>query len=62
VELALAIIALLNAATPGIASLILMVRKNDGTISVVSVLDEAAATFDENIKQAGEWLKAHPKP
>jgi hypothetical protein len=26
----------------------------------VSMLDEADAQFDANIKQASEWLKSHP--
>jgi hypothetical protein len=59
-ELALALVSLLNAAAPGIASLILLIRRKDGTISVVSMLDEADAQFDANIKQASEWLKSHP--
>lgn len=58
--LALAIVQLLNAAAPGIAELVLMIRKKDGTISVVSLLDEADAQFDANIKQAADWLKSHP--
>jgi hypothetical protein len=57
--LALAIVTLLNAATPGIAQLILMIKKNDGTISVVQMLDEADSQFDANMKQASDWLKAH---
>lgn len=60
-ELALALISLLNAATPGIASLILLIRKKDGSISVVSLLDEADQQFDKNIQDASAWLKAHPK-
>lgn len=59
--LALAIVQLLNTAAPGIAELILLIRKKDGTISVVSVLDEADAQFDANIKSASEWLKSHGK-
>lgn len=59
-ELALALVSLLNAATPGIASLIVLIRKKDGSISIVSLLDEADSKFDANIKQASDWLKAHP--
>lgn len=62
IELALQLITLLNTAAPGIAQLILLIKRNDGTISVVSLLDEADGKFDANIKQAGDWLKAHPKP
>lgn len=58
---ALAIVQLLNTAAPGIASLILMIKKTDGTISVVALLDEADAQFNANIQQAKDWLAAHPK-
>ena len=57
--LALAIIQLLNVAAPGIASLVLLIKKTDGTIGVVQLLDEADAKFSDNIKQASDWLKAH---
>lgn len=60
-ELALAIVQLLNAAAPGIAQLMIMIRRKDGTISVMSLLDEADAQFDKNIGQAAAWLSAHPK-
>jgi hypothetical protein len=60
-ELALSIVQLLNAATPGIAQLVLLIRRKDGTITIGALLDEADAQFDQNIKQASEWLKAHPK-
>lgn len=59
--LALVLVQLFNAAAPGLAELILLIRKKDGTISVVSMLDEADAQFDANITQASEWLKAHKK-
>ena len=57
---ALAIIQLLNAAAPGIAQLILLIKRNDGSFAVMPLLDEADAKFTENIKQASDWLKAHP--
>ena len=60
-ELALGIVTLLNAAAPGIAQLILMIKKNDGTVSVVAMLDEADAKYTDNMKQAADWLKAHSK-
>jgi len=60
-ELALALVNLLNVAAPGIASLILLIRRKDGTISVAALLDEADAQFDANIQQAADWFKAHPK-
>lgn len=61
-ETALALINLLNAATPGIATLLVMLRQKDGTIAVVTLLDEADAQFAANLKQAQDWLASHPKP
>jgi hypothetical protein len=61
-EFALAIVSLINAATPGIASLIMLIKRNDGSVSVITLLDEADSQFDANIKQASDWLAAHPKP
>lgn len=61
-ETALAIVNLFNAAAPGAATLIMMIKKKDGTISVVAMLDEADAKFDENIAQARAWLESHPAP
>jgi hypothetical protein len=58
-ELALSIVNLLNAVVPGIASLILLIRKKDGTVSVAAMLDEADAKFAANIQQASDWLNAH---
>lgn len=56
-EEALKIVQLLNAVTPGIAQLIIMIRNNDGTISVVTLLDEADAKFKDNIQKAKDWLE-----
>jgi hypothetical protein len=61
VEQAIQILNLLNLAAPGIAQLILLIKRNDGTLSVVTLLDEADGQFDKNIQQAGDWLKSHPK-
>lgn len=58
---ALQIVELLNAAAPGVASLIMMIRHDNGTVSVVALLDEADSQFGANIKQAQDWLAAHPK-
>lgn len=57
--LALALIQLFNTASPGIAQLILLIKKKDGTIAVMPLLDEAGKDFADNISQAQEWLKAH---
>lgn len=59
-ETALAIVQLLNAAAPGIAQLVLLIKRKDGTLQVMTLLDEADAKFDANIKQATDWLKANP--
>lgn len=58
---AIAVVELLNAAAPGIASLIVMIRGNDGKLTVLQVLDQADAQFDTNLKQATDWLAAHGK-
>jgi N-acetylglucosamine kinase-like BadF-type ATPase len=60
VELALGIVSLLNAAAPGIASLVMLIRRKDGTITVGVLLDEAETTFNNNIAQAAAWFKEHP--
>lgn len=61
-DTAVAIVNLFNTVAPGVASLILMIRKKDGTVGIVAMLDEADAHFADNIKKAQEWLAAHPKP
>lgn len=61
-ETALQIVNLLNAATPGIANLIILIRRKDGSVTVAAMLDEADASFDANIAKAKEWLASHPKP
>lgn len=56
----LKIVTLLNAATPGLITLIPIIRHTDGSISVLALLDEADAQFTENIRKAQEWLTTHP--
>ena len=53
------IISLFNADEPGIAQLILLIRNADGTLSVPVILDQTDAKFNDNLKQATDWLKAH---
>ena len=60
-ETILKIMNLLNSATPGIAQLVLLIRQNDGTLTVVATLDEADKQFDANIATAKAWLESHPK-
>ena len=59
-ELALGIVQLLNAAAPGIANIIMLIRRKDGTISVGVLLDEADKQFADNLGQAAAWFAAHP--
>ena len=49
VDLVLAIVNALNNAVPGIASIITIIRNQDGTVSVLEVLDKADAQFDANL-------------
>jgi hypothetical protein len=58
VETALNIVNLINAATPGVAQLILLIRNSDNTVSIGTILDQADAQFDANIKQIEEWMKS----
>lgn len=60
-ELALAIATIFNLAAPGIAQIVLLIRKKDGTVAVVPMLSEDDAQFDANLKQAADWFKAHGK-
>lgn len=57
----LKIMELLNAATPGLVTLIPLILHKDGTLSVVALLDQADEQFNENVRKAQEWLKAHPQ-
>jgi hypothetical protein len=60
---ALTLVDLFNTLAPGVANLIILFRRKDGAgVTVVSLLDEADAQFDANMKQASDWLKSHPKP
>ena len=57
---AVLIINLLNAAVPGIASMIHIVKNQDGTVSLTITLDQADQRFDANLQQVADWFKAHP--
>lgn len=58
-ETALALVQLFNVAAPGVAELVMMIKKKDGTISIVAILDEADAQFSANLDQAKNWLASH---
>jgi hypothetical protein len=55
------VMSLLNTALPAVESLIVMIKRKDGGVSVVSLLDEADAGVDANLEQIAEWRKEHPK-
>lgn len=55
-----ALLALINAAIPGVASLIVAIKGTNGTVSVGVLLSEADANFDKTIADAQAWLAAHP--
>jgi hypothetical protein len=56
------VMSLLNTAIPAVESLIVMIKRKDGGVSVISLLDEADAGVDANLDQIYEWRKANPKP
>ncbi len=51
---AIDIINLLNTAAPGIASLILSIRHNDGTEETVDLLSEADSQYLKNLKEIAD--------
>jgi hypothetical protein len=57
---AIQIVNLLNAAIPGIASMIQMIKNQDGTVSLTVTLDQADQKFDANLQQVTDWFKTHP--
>ena len=58
--LALTIVQLITAAEPGLVELITVLRKKDGSVSVIQYLDEADAKTADNLKQNMDWFAAHP--
>ena len=61
-ETAIQLLNIFNVIAPGAAELILMIKRKDGSISIVTLLDEADAQFTSNIERAEQWLRSHPKP
>ena len=57
---AIQIVNLLNAAIPGIASAIQMIKNQDGTVILTVTFDQADQQFDANLQQVTDWFKAHP--
>ena len=56
---ALLIAEILSKATPEVVEIILLLKRKDGSISVIPVLDEADEKFADNIKQIKKWKKDH---
>lgn len=59
-DFAMALAQVFNAAGPAVANLIVMIRRKDGTVSVVTMLDEADEQFQSNLEQARDWMTQHP--
>lgn len=50
----------LNVGGAAVASIVMSVRRKDGTETVVTVLDGTDAQLHANLDEAQEWLDAHP--
>lgn len=57
-ETALLIADIIAKLGPTVVDVVVLLRRQDGSIAVLTVLDEAEAKFDENIRRALEVLKA----
>jgi len=57
-----AIFALINAAIPNVANLIVAIKDASGNVSIGTLLSSADATFEQTITQTQAWLAAHPAP
>lgn len=55
-----AILALITAAIPNVANLIVAIKNADGSVSVGTLLSAADADFDSTIQTTTAWLAAHP--
>jgi hypothetical protein len=52
---ALELFQLLNTAMPGVIELVGLIRRKDGSVSIVALLDEADAQFEQNMTTFKEW-------
>ena len=59
-EVAIDVVNMFNATAPGVASLILLIKRKDG-VTVMPILDEADESFEEIMTRAEKWLIDHPK-
>lgn len=55
-----ALLALINAAIPNVANLIVAIKDANNNVSIGVLLSSADATFDQTVQQAQAWLAAHP--
>lgn len=56
-----AILALINAALPNVANLIVAIKNNSGGVDVGILTNQADATDQTYIQSVQAWLAAHPK-
>ena len=56
-----AILALINAAIPNVANLVVAIKNASGGVDVGVLLSSADADYQKSIDQAQAWLAAHPK-
>ena len=54
-KLALLIARILAETGPEVVELILLIKRSNGTIAVLPVLDEADEQFEKNLKKIKEW-------
>ena len=54
-----AILQLLSLIIPNVSSLILAIRKTDGTVETMTLLDSADANFKANVDQVTAWMQSH---
>ena len=57
-----AILALINAAIPNVANLIVAIKDANGNVSIGTLLSSADVNFEQTITQTQAWLAAHPAP
>ena len=61
VETAISVVNMFNATAPGVANLVLLIKRKDGNIDVMPILDEADDNFTDTIDTARTWLQDNPK-
>jgi hypothetical protein len=61
-ELALLLMGIISKVTPQIVDIITIIRKKDGSITLLPMLDENDAHFKKNIEDMAKFLESLPKP